>query len=142
MFKSKTPEFLEDTIFMKKRGESEDVISSTSQRPSRSIQPSSPKHSEVRLEKEAKESRDDTSNDFSRSVEEMLARKKNINTERQQLPLYNSQNNDLISIRTFLDHVKSSLSNYKTHVVTSEGKLVVTSFVVAELLAKAFITQA
>ena len=88
---------------MKKRGDSEDMMSSTSQPPAHSIQPSSPKHSEARLEKEIKESRDDTSNDFSRSVEEMLTRRKNINTERPQLPLYNSQHNDLISIRTFLD---------------------------------------
>lgn len=128
VFKNQTPEVLEDTIFMKNRGESEDGVSNNSHRERYVASPPSPKISMEPPQKEEKkeeEDGDDESISFTKSVQEMLARKKNKSIERPQLPLYNSHHNDLLSIRSFFEHVKNTLGMSKPptmfQAVSAEG---------------------
>lgn len=111
VFKSKTPEVLEDTIFMKNKGESEDGVSSSSKRFKRRENSSSSEREEQSISIEKEQSKEEESISFTKSVQEILARKKIKNVERPQLPLYNSHHNDLLSIRSFFEHVKSTLGN-------------------------------
>jgi SHAQKYF class myb-like DNA-binding protein len=109
VFLDKTPEVLEDTIFMKNKGESEDGVSLNSRVTRNHLQPQSPKVKHTEEMKEGNLPNDQESVDFSRSIQQMLARKKNKTVERPQFPVYNSPNKDLLSIRAFLDHVKSGV---------------------------------
>jgi SHAQKYF class myb-like DNA-binding protein len=106
VFKNKTPEFLEETIFMKKKGESDDGMSSNSKSIARPQTP--PKYIH------ALEGRDDHNMDFAKSVTDMLARKRVPQVEIQQPPVPNFQetqeNNDLLAIKSFFEHIQSSLS--------------------------------
>lgn len=129
VFKNQTPEVLEDTIFMKNKGESEDGVSNNSHRMRYIASPPSPKilmEPPLMEDKKEEEEKDDESISFTKSVQEMLARKKNKSIERPQLPLYNSHHNDLLSIRSFFEHVKTTLSESKPpsmfQSVSAEGK--------------------
>ena len=115
IFKSKTPEVLEETIFMKKRGESEDMASSVSNKASSHVQAPSPRIKETKPPQEPK---DQTSNEFSKSIEAMLAKKKqNRNFEKPSAPAptSNFQQNDLQSMRNFHDNVKRSLEDANSY---------------------------
>lgn len=114
IFKSKTPEVLEEKIFMKKRGESEDMESSASNKVPSHVQPPSPKITEPKPQQEHKE---ENSDDFSKSVEAMLARKKSKNiAERPALPQHTAPppQQDVLSVKNFPEYVKlfGRVNNY------------------------------
>jgi len=129
---------------MKKKGESEDAMSSNSK--SISKPPPSPKTKEVT------EFKEDQSMDFSNSVNEMLARKRNENLIEkvwpqqiidtkydmplQQPPVFPifQNNNDMVSIKAFFDNVKNSLSGSynrnqgNSSYTSSEGKNIISLY--------------
>ena len=110
VFKSKTPEFLEDTIFMKRKGESDDESSFNS----KSIEKP---HISSSVKEEVCEKKEDLGFDFSKSVNEMLSRKRGDPPQvakvlASQVPVHQNLhlNSDLLSIKAFFDHVKNSLT--------------------------------
>jgi SHAQKYF class myb-like DNA-binding protein len=126
IFKCNSPEFLEDTIFMKNKGDSDDVLSSNSQNVIPAISQTSGFHNEVLPKEQEHEEKEEVS-DFAQAVQDMLSRKKTAAAivERPHVPLYNSHYNDLVSIRSFFDHVKSILPSNDlpplNQVVAGEG---------------------
>lgn len=88
-----------------KRKDSEDMASSHSKCVSINPHPASPKAQEVKTVSE------DVSMDFSKSVAEMIARKKQkVNSvEKPLYPIVDPHQNDLLSIRSFFDHIQSSI---------------------------------
>lgn len=129
VFKSKTPEFLEDTIFMKKKGDSDDEESSNSKSIIRPHIPT-PKAQEVC------EIKNDENFDFSESMAQILKRKRGeIAPDLASVPVQalihqNVQtSNDLLSIKAFFDHVQNSLTGSfvrnqgGTRYTSNEGKL-------------------
>jgi hypothetical protein len=61
---------------------------------------------------------------FSSSIKNLLAQKKVKNVERPEFPLYNSPNNDLLSIRAFFEIVKNVVpyNNFQPSRITPEGE--------------------
>lgn len=125
IFKVKSPEFLEDIIFMKNRGESDDNLSSNSHNPKPDISQTSGFHNEAPNKDQDHEEKEEVS-DFAQAVQDMLSRKKTAAVERPQIPLYNSHYNDLLSIRLFFDHVKTVLPSSNlpplNQIAASDGK--------------------
>lgn len=112
VFKSKTPEFLEDTIFMKRKDDSDDEDSSNSKNGIRQSEPIP--------QQEPIETKDQQSLDFAKSMNDMLARKRSPTPVSQapvipQLDVPNfstiQANNDLLAIQAFFDHIKNTLSS-------------------------------
>ena len=75
IFKNNSPEFLEDTIFMKNRGESEERGSSSSHQVRQTITPPQTNPKEERSEKEVHEEKEEDPDFFANSVKTMLERK-------------------------------------------------------------------
>ena len=132
VFKSKTPEFLEDTIFMKKKGDSDDDVTSNWK--------SLVKSSLEPMPQVVQNPVADQQVDFAQSVTDMLAKKREITTlqppsliqQQPQAPSFPPTmlaNNDLIAIKSFFDHIKNSLGGSYirnqggSRYATSEGKL-------------------
>ena len=71
--------------------------------------------------------KEEKSVDFSKSIGDILNKKKQ--TDENIFPSYHSNVNDLISIKAFFDHVKSSLTSwyeplqYSSKSLQPEGKL-------------------
>jgi SHAQKYF class myb-like DNA-binding protein len=128
VFRNNSPEVLEDTIFMKNRGDHEDDISSNSHRVKQVVSSHPPEGNSCQEEeKEPQENKDEEVSDFAKSVQQMLNKRRAQQAERPQLPLYNSHSNDILSIRSFFDHVKSVLPADSlpplNSVVANEGTL-------------------
>lgn len=126
VFKSKSAQFLEDTIFMKNKDDSEDGNSIISNRlvkqPIESIQtkPELPQQ--------------DTSGEFQNSMNQFIAQKNSMRSEPVSMNMtYQQPNNELLTIRSFFDRIKASFSGYAPSTLpgaqhfANEGKLILTN---------------
>lgn len=119
VFQTKTPEFLETTIFMKKK-DSDDMSSDEDE--DKNEHPLTPVNHELHNAK------DDPSFEFSKSVEKLLAKKRiNKLVEKSESQLSDDHQNDIKAIRRFFEHIKGSIPdshsvNNSMKASTSEGK--------------------
>jgi len=75
IFKNNSPEFLEDAIYMKNRGESEERESSSSHLIKHSANHHSSTGKDEKSEKEVQEEKEEEDNSFANSIKNMLAKK-------------------------------------------------------------------
>jgi len=112
IFRNNSPEFLEDIILMKNKGESDDVPSNGSHNIRTPNLQQMNENKEEENEKEVVEdNEDDEKNEFSNSVKKMLNQKKAMTQNEEPVPNMNPHLQDILHIRNFYDHVKNVLPN-------------------------------
>ena len=130
VFQTKTPEFLETTIFMKKR-DSDDMSSDEYDDKN--------DHLQTPQNQDTHDAKEDPSIEFSQSVEKLLAKKRNNKlVEKSDSSLSESHQNDIKAIRHFYDHIKGSIPspqgvNHSSKTITAEGKFDIVNDIIEKI---------